>query len=75
MQTRRQSLEEALLNILIGYGINVVANVTVLPLFYPGVTIGNSMAIGLIFTFISLVRSYGLRRFFNWYHTMVNDDC
>lgn len=67
-QTRMQSLFEAWLNIAIGFGINLIANLLVLPIFgfYP--TIGDAFGMGLIFTVISIVRSYLLRRLFNRLH-------
>lgn len=67
-QTRTQSLIEATLNIGIGFGINLVANLLVLPIFglYP--TLGDAFGMGLIFTVISIVRSYVLRRVFNRLH-------
>lgn len=65
MQSRLQSLVEAWLNVLIGFAINMVANVIVLPAFGYHVTIGDAFGIGLVFTVISVVRSYALRRWFN----------
>jgi hypothetical protein len=64
-QTRLQSLIEALLNVLVGYGINFVANLLILPLFGFNVTLTQNLAIGAIFTAISIVRSYLIRRYFN----------
>ena len=64
-QTRLQSLIEALLNVLVGYGINFVANLLILPLFGFNVTLTQNLAIGAIFTAISVIRSYTLRRYFN----------
>ncbi len=64
-QTRLGSWLEAWANIAIGFGINFVANLAVLPLFGFHVTPGDAFGIGLIFTAISLVRSYVLRRVFN----------
>lgn len=57
---------EAWANVLVGFGINYVANLVVLPLFGFGVSAGEAFHIGLIFTAISLVRSYVMRRAFNW---------
>ena len=57
---------EASTNVLIGYLVSVAANIIILPLFGYNVTIGDSFAIGLAFTAVSLVRSYVLRRAFNW---------
>lgn len=64
-QTRLQSLIEALFNVLIGYGINFSANMMVLPLFGFHVTLTQNIVIGAIFTAISIIRSYAIRRFFN----------
>lgn len=65
MQSRAGSMIEAVANVAIGYGIAVAANIVVLPLFgfYP--SLAQYAQIGLIFTGISLVRSYCLRRLFN----------
>lgn len=65
MQTRGMSAVEAAVNVAIGYFVSVVANILVLPLFGYNVTVFDSFAIGAAFTVISLIRSYGVRRFFN----------
>jgi hypothetical protein len=66
MQSRIDSLMEALTNVVIGFGINFVANVLFLPLvLHVPVNLGELGEIGVIFTVISVVRSYGLRRLFN----------
>lgn len=65
MQTKKGSAVEAVLNTAIGWGINYYANLFVLPLFGFNVTYGQAFWIGVIFTFISLARSYLLRRLFN----------
>ena len=57
---------EASFNVLIGYLVSVLANILILPLFGYAVTVADSFAIGLAFTAVSLVRSYALRRWFNW---------
>ena len=65
MQSKRNSAFEAATNVAIGYLVSVLANVLILPMFGYNVTIGDSFAIGLAFTIVSLVRSYVLRRIFN----------
>lgn len=65
MQSRFQSLIEAWLNVLIGFGVSLTANLVVLPLFGYPVTVGDAFGIGLVFTAISIVRSYLIRRMFN----------
>ena len=68
MQTRTQSLIEACTNVVVGYAINCCANLVVLPALGFGVSVGQACGLGLIFTVISIVRSYCLRRVFNWWH-------
>jgi len=65
LQSRKASLYEALLNVLVGYWINFGANLLVLPLFGFNVTVTQNLGIGAIFTVISVVRSYAIRRWFN----------
>lgn len=64
-QTRLHSFIEAWANIVIGFGINFVANLIVLPAFGLPVNVGQALGIGVVFTAISLARSYVLRRCFN----------
>lgn len=64
-QTKTGSLAEALANIAVGFGINWTANMLVLPMFGFDVTAADAFGIGLVFTAISLARSYALRRWFN----------
>ena len=65
MQSRCMSLAEAVTNVLLGYGIAVMTQVLVFPLFGLNVSLSENLGIGLVFTVISLVRSYLLRRIFN----------
>jgi len=69
MQTRLQSLLEAGVNVLLGYGIALGAQLAVFPLFNIHIPMASNIAIGIIFTLVSLVRSYALRRLFNWLHS------
>jgi len=65
MQTKIASLAEAASNIAIGIAVGFVSNIVVLPLFGYDVNLTDAMGISLVFTAISLVRSYVLRRVFN----------
>jgi len=69
VQTRLQSLFEALANIVLGYGVALGAQLLVFPLFSIHIPLSSNIAIGMIFTLVSLVRSYLLRRLFNWLHS------
>lgn len=64
-QTRLGSLYEALINVLIGFGINYLANFVILPLYGFHITAGQNFSMGLIYTGISIARSYVIRRWFN----------
>jgi len=64
-QSRRGSFVEAVANTTIGWSISLVANLVVLPLFGYDVTFGHAVGIGVVFTAISFVRSYYVRRAFN----------
>ena len=64
-QSRWMSLVEALTNVLVGYGVAVATQWAVFPLFGLHATLQENLVIGLIFTAVSLVRSYTLRRVFN----------
>jgi hypothetical protein len=64
-QTQLGSFVEAWENIAVGFAINWTANMPVLPHFGFNVTAGQAFGIGVVFTVISLVRSYVLRRWFN----------
>lgn len=63
-QSRTMSLVEAVTNVLVGYGVAVATQMLVFPLFGLNATLQENLAIGLIFTAVSLVRSYLLRRAF-----------
>ena len=64
-QSRRRSLLESFANILVGYSINFTANLLIFPLFGWHISARENLALGVIYTGISLMRSYWLRRFFN----------
>ena len=51
-------------NVLVGYVVAVVTQMAVFPLFGLAVTVTENLLIGLIFTAVSIVRSYALRRGF-----------
>lgn len=67
-QTRLQSLIETTINIGIGYGISLVSQIVVFPLFGIHIPISDNVFIGAIFTVISIARSYLVRRMFNRIH-------
>ena len=64
-QSIKRSWKEAWTNIFIGYTINFVANMLILPFFVKDFTISDNLILGVIYTVISLLRSFCIRRFFN----------
>lgn len=68
MQTRLQSLLEAWINVIIGYVVALAAQIIVFPWYDIEVTISQNLQIGLIFTAVSIARSYLVRRLFNSLH-------
>lgn len=67
MQTRKGSLIEACINVLIGFWINFFANLLILPLIGFNISVSQNLFIGLLYTLISIARSYAIRRWFNFY--------
>ncbi len=63
-QSRRMSLVESLFNVTIGYGVAVTTQIIVFPLFGLEVSLSDNLAIGGLFTVVSIVRSYAVRRIF-----------
>lgn len=64
-QTKLGSLYEAIANVVIGFAINYFANFLILPLFGFHITPGANFVMGLLYTAVSVVRSYTIRRWFN----------
>ena len=66
MQSKKQSFIESLTSTTIGIIIGIVLNLTILPIFGYPVSVVDSLWISLIFTAVSVIRSYAIRRFFNY---------
>jgi hypothetical protein len=64
-QSRLMSLVEATTNVVVGYGIGVGVQIIVFPAFGFTVSLRQNLVIGLVFTVVSIMRSYTLRRLFN----------
>ena len=63
-QTRAGSLVEAAANVGVGYLLALVTQAIVFPLFGIATTLGQDSLVAGVFTLVSLVRSYVLRRVF-----------
>lgn len=64
-QSRLMSVVESVTNVVVGYGVAVGTQLAVFPLFGIEASLSDNLAIGAVFTVVSLVRSYALRRLFN----------
>ena len=63
-QSRTMSLVESIANVLAGFGVAVATQIAIFPLFGLRTTLAANLAMGAIFTVVSIARSYCLRRVF-----------
>lgn len=72
-QSKLESLTESAINTGLGFLVAMVTQILVYPLFDIDVTVGDQALLALIFTSVSLVRGYIVRRYFNTYfkHTVI----
>lgn len=66
MQTKKESLLEILISVTIGWLIGFISNMVILPLFGYPISVADSIYISILFTLISIIRGYIVRRYFNW---------
>lgn len=65
-QTKKQSFIESITNVAVGYGVALLSQIVIFPYFGIKVSLRQNMVIGCFFTVISILRSYVLRRIFNF---------
>lgn len=63
-QSRAMSLVESIANVAVGYGVAVVTQILIFPVFGLHTTLGQNLQMGAAFTGVSLIRSFALRRLF-----------
>lgn len=63
-QSRRMSLVEAVGNVIVGYGVAVITQILIFPIFGLHTTPAQNLKMGAVFTVVSILRSYVLRRLF-----------
>ena len=63
-QSRLMSLVEAVANVVVGYGVAVVTQILIFPVFGLQTTLAQNLKMGALFTGISIIRSFALRRLF-----------
>jgi len=65
-QTRLESLIEANANTFIGFFVSLVFwSVAIVPIYHFKISMFQNIQITLLFTIISIIRGYTVRRFFN----------
>jgi len=64
MQSHLLSFIEALTNVVVGFWLAVIVQIFVFSLFGLSVSFGQNLAIATLFTGVSLMRGYVLRRLF-----------
>ena len=63
-QSRIMSLVESVANVVVGYGVAVVTQILIFPIFGLHTTLTQNLKMGVVFTIVSIGRSYALRRLF-----------
>ncbi len=63
-QSRVMSLVESVANVIVGYGVAVVTQILIFPMFGLRTTLAQNLLMGLAFSLISVARSFALRRAF-----------
>ena len=65
MQSKRESMFEAVMGVFIGFVVAMGTQIAIFPYFGINITIVENLKMSLIFTVISIVRGYFVRRWFN----------
>jgi hypothetical protein len=63
-QSRTMSLVEAVANVVVGYGVAVLTQILIFPVFGLHTTLVQNLKLGGIFSLVSIARSFALRRLF-----------
>ena len=63
-QSRLMSLVESITNVVVGYGVAVVTQILIFPVFGLHTTLAENLKMGAVFTLVSIARSFALRRVF-----------
>ena len=63
-QSRLMSLVESVANVVLGFGLAVVTQILIFPVFGLHATLAQNLKMGAVFTVVSIARSFALRRLF-----------
>ena len=64
-QTKLESLAEVIVNVAIGWVVALITQLIVFPWFGIHITVGEQLGLSVVFTLVSIVRGYIIRRWFN----------
>ena len=65
-QTRLMSLIETLTNVLVGFLVSLISQIYIFAAYGIHFSLGDNLAITAYFTVISIIRSFLLRRYFEY---------
>lgn len=65
MQTKKESLREAIINVLSGYILGFIGFFTIYPMLGIKISFVQNIKVATFFVFLSLAKHYGWRRFWN----------
>jgi uncharacterized membrane protein len=63
-QSRLMSLVESITNVVVGYGVAVVTQILIFPVFGLHTTLAQNLQLGVLFTVVAIARNFALRRLF-----------
>lgn len=64
-QSKKQSLKETITSTIIGLLVSLLTQIIVFPLYGLEVKLNQNIQITIIFTVVSIIRGYLVRRYFN----------
>lgn len=64
-QSKKQSLKETVISTFIGLAVSLITQIVVFPLYDLEVSFNQNIQITIIFTVVSILRGYLVRRYFN----------
>lgn len=65
-QSKKQSLLEVIISTAIGYIVALATQILIFPWFDIEIKFSEQLAIGIIFTIVSIIRGFCVRRLFNY---------
>jgi membrane protein implicated in regulation of membrane protease activity len=65
VQSKLESLTEAIINTFIGFVIAFISQLIFFPIVGVDVTLGQNLLLTVLFTLVSIIRTYVIRRYFN----------